>query len=467
MMKKLFLLSPPYVKDYMRNARCDFVSNSGSQWYPLWLGYCGALLESRGYEVTFIDAPAAGYDFAETERIFLQQKPDLLLIYSGQLSEESDCRFADRLLRQHRCEAIFVGPFFSINPEQTLGLSQEVRYGVSGEFEFPVLDFVEGGDPATIANFVVKDGEAVQRVAERPYLSGEELDTLPFVSDFFNRHLDLKWYRTPSEKFPYIDIMSGRGCCWGQCTYCLWVFSFIKGHTYNLRSLDNLLDEVAFIEEKMPHIRSLMIQDDTFPSGRAKEFAEGKMARGLQLPWSCYSRGNIDLEILQKMKQSGCLNLHVGFESGNPEILKNIKKGVDKERMTRFAHDAKAAGVHLHGDFAIGFPGESAQSIRETIDWACEIRPDTAQFQLMIPFPGTPMFDELKEKGWLKNGAPDFPELDWEEMERYAKQAYREFYLSWPYAKEVMKHPYELGVKKVNTYISAVPSIFWKRWTVR
>ena len=135
--------------------------------------------------------------------------------------------------------------------------------------------------------------------------------------------------------------------------------------------------------------------------------------------------------------------------------------------MTQFAHDAKKAGVNVHGDFAIGFPGETAETIRETIDWACDIRPDTVQFQLMIPFAGTPMYDQLKDKGWLKDGTPDFPELNWQEMEQWAKQAYREFYLSWPYAKEVIKHPYELGVKKTGTYISAVPSLFWKKWTVR
>ena len=466
-MRKVFLLSPPFVKDYMRNGRCDFVSNSGTQWYPLWLGYCGALLEKHGYEIRFIDGPASGMGFDETEREFLEFEPDLLIMYTGQLSEDSDVQFADKLLDKHSCEALFVGPFFSINPEQSLKKSRRVKYGVTGEFEFPVKEFLEGGEPVEIANFVVKDGDEVVRVAERPYLDGETLDGMPFVSDFFNRHLDLSWYRTPSEKFPFIDLMTGRGCCWGQCTYCLWVFTFIKGHTYNMRSMENVLDEVEFIERRLPHVKSIMIQDDTFPSGQARSFSEGKLDRGLKLPWSCYSRGNINFEVLAKMKEANCLNLHVGFESGNPEILKAIKKGVSKDRMTTFAADAKRAGVHLHGDFAIGFPGETPETVQQTIDWACEIRPDTAQFQLMIPFPATPMHDELKEKGWLKDGAPDYPELDWAEMEKWAKKAYRQFYLSWPYAKEVMKHPHDLGLKKFGTYMSAVPSIFWKQWTVR
>jgi len=388
-------------------------------------------------------------------------------MYTGQLSEDSDAKFADRLLEKYSCESLFVGPFFSINPEQTLRKSKLVQYGVTGEFEYPVKEFLDGEDPKTIANFVIKDGEEISKNEERPYLDSETLDGIPFVSEFFARHIDFSWYRTPSEKYPYIDIMTGRGCVWGKCTYCLWVHSFVKGNTYQLRSIDNVLDEMEYIEKKIPKIKSIMIQDDTFPSGRAKQIAEGKIERNLSLPWSCYTRGNLKYDVLHKMKKSGCLNLHVGFESGNVGILNDIKKGVGKEEMTQFAHDAKKAGVHVHGDFAIGFPGETAETIRETIDWACDIRPDTVQFQLMIPFAGTPMYDQLKDKGWLKDGTPDFPELNWQEMEQWAKQAYREFYLSWPYAKEVIKHPYELGVKKTGTYISAVPSLFWKKWTVR
>ncbi|MBF0152941.1 MAG: radical SAM protein [Magnetococcales bacterium] len=464
---KVMVLSPPFVKDYMRNARCDFVSNSGTQWYPIWLGYCGALLEKQGYTVKLIDAPAAGLTHQETECLFLEFRPDLLVVYTGQLSEDNDVALTDRLLERHACQALFAGPFFSIAPQKTLAKSKKCVWGVTGEFEYPILDLLEGGDPASIANFVVREGEEVRSNPERPYLSGAVLDGFPFVSDFFNRHLNLSWYRTPSEKYPFIDIMTGRGCYWGKCTYCLWVHTFIRGQTYNVRSVDNIVEEVRFIQKHLPHVRSLMIQDDTLPAGRAGAFAEAKSAAGLDLPWSCYARGNIDRETLVTMQRSGCLNLHVGFESGNPEILRSIRKGVLKERMTRFAQDAKAAGIHIHGDFAIGFPGETPESIRETIDWACSMRPDTAQFQLMIPFPGTPFYQELVDKGWLKNGAPDYPEVDWVAMERWAKVAYREFYLSWPYLQEMLRHPYELGFKKAKIYLTALPAVFWKQWTVR
>jgi anaerobic magnesium-protoporphyrin IX monomethyl ester cyclase len=466
-MKKVFLLSPPYVKDYMRNARCDFVSNSGTQWYPIWLGMCGALLEREGYEVRFVDAPAAGLGFDQVEALFSAFAPDLLVMYTGKLSEDSDVAFADRLLAGWSCAAVFVGPFFSIAPEAVLAKSSQVRLGVYGEFEHALLELLGGADPRSIGNMLVRDGENVARNPPRPYLTGEELDALPMVSDFFSRNLDWRHYRTPSELYPFTDIMTGRGCVWGQCIYCLWVSSFIKGRRYNVRSLENVMEELEFIERKTPHMRSVMLQDDTFPAERAAAFAEMKMRRGIRLPWSCYARGDIDYDTLAAMKRSGCRNLHVGFESGSPEVLRTIRKGLTRERMTRFAEDARRAGVRIHGDFAIGFPGESRESVQDTVDWACSIRPHTAQFQIMIPFPGTPFWDMLQAEGWLKGQVPDYPDLSWEEMEALAKQAYRRFYLSLPYALEVLRHPVDQGGRKLRTYARAIPSIFWRKWNVR
>ena len=214
-------------------------------------------------------------------------------------------------------------------------------------------------------------------------------------------------------------------------------------------------------------IRTVMIQDDTLPGERAALFSEAKLRANIKLPWSAYSRGNLDFTTLKSMKESGCRNLHVGFETADNAILKVIRKGLTRERLTKFSHDSKRAGVRIHGDFAIGFPGETPRTIQNTIDWACEIRPHTAQFQLMIPFPGTPFHQLLLERNWLKDNAPDYPEVSWSEMEMYAKKAYRQFYLSLPYLFEVMKHPYELGFAKINTYMSAIPSIFWKKWQVR
>lgn len=451
----------------MRNARCDFVSLSATQWFPIWLGYCGCFLEKHGHNIKFVDSPAYGLNHDQTEAIFLEYKPDLLVVYTGTKSEDNDISFTERLIEKWDCSAILVGPYFSINPIKTLSKSTKLKLGVESEFELPILEFLEGKELKEIKNLIWRDGDEIRTNEKRPYLSGEELDGFPFVSDFFNRHLDFRYYRAPSEYHPFMDIMTGRGCQWGLCTYCLWVHSFIKGRTYNTRSIENVIDEFDFIEKHIPKIKSVMIQDDTFTTERARDFSEAKLKHGNRLIWSCYARGNMDYDTLKLMKQAGCRNLHVGFESGDPQVLRGIRKGITKEIMTKFAWDAKKAGLQIHGDFAIGFPGETPETINETVQWACQIRPHTAQFQLMIPFPGTPFYEELESKGWLKNGAPNYPEMSTKQLEEMAKKAYRSFYFSLPFLKSMMRHPYELFFSRFKTYCRAIPAVLWKRWDVR
>lgn len=464
---KVLLLSPPYLPGYMRNARCDFVSLSATQWFPIWLGYCGCLLEKYGYKVRLIDAPAYGLGNKRVEEMFFEYKPDLLIVYTGAKSEGSDIEFVDKLLAKYNCPAVLVGPYFSITPIDTLAKNKKISFGISGEFEYPVLELLEGKNPREIKNLLWREDGIIKKNEERQYLGTKELDSIPFVSDFFNRHLDYRFYRTPSEYHPFIDIMTGRGCVWGICTFCLWVHSFIKGRVYNVRSIENVLEELVFIETKLPHIKSVMIQDDTFPSNRAREFSEIKLRLGIKIPWSCYARGDIDYETLKLMKEAGCRNLHVGYESANNVILRKLKKGLTKEQMTKFTQDAKRVGLRIHGDFAIGFPEETEDTIKETIKWACELRPHTAQFQLMIPFKGTPFYNKLRDKGCLNNGAPDYPDLSKEKMEILAKKAYRSFYIGLSYLFQAVRYPREHILDHFKIIRRSIPSMFWRKWDVR
>lgn len=448
----------------MRNARCDFVSLSGTQWYPILLGYCGAWIEKCGYDVKLVDAPTYNLDHKATEKIVINYKPDWLVVYTGRISEDNDIAFADNLTEEIGCETVIVGPYASIQPEETLKKTRFVKRLVTGEFELPVQEIIEGKKNAEISNLIYKEGNEIIQNRESPYLNTEQLDQIPFLSRFFKKHLDIYKYKTISEPYPFMDIMTGRGCKWGLCTYCLWVNTYIKGSTYNCRSIGNVIEELQFISKEMPEVRSVMLQDDTLTEERAMEFCEAKLKANIKLPWSCYTRGNMSYDVLKLMKKANCLNLHVGFESANQDILKGIKKGLTKEKLTQFASDTKKARLRIHGDFAIGFPGETKESVNETINWACQIRPHTVQFQLMIPFPGTPFYTELKEKGWIKDGSPDYPEISKEGLEDLTKKAYRKFYISLPFAKQVFMHPCKLLFSRIGTYYRAIPAIFWKRY---
>jgi len=462
---RVLLLSPPFVPEYMRNARCDFVSLSATQWYPLLLGYCGAYLEGEGHEVRLVDAPAAYLSHDATRAIVRDARPDLLVLYTGRLSEENDIEFADPLVEELGCDAVIVGPFAAVDPEATLARSRAIDKLLVGEFEHPVGELAAGASPVEVANLVYKKDGEIARNPVRPFLTTKQLDAIPFVSRFFSSHLDVRRYKTPSEHYPFIDLLTGRGCCWGRCTYCLWVHTYVTGPTYNVRSMANVIEEFRVIERELPHIRSAMIQDDTFAEERAREFAEAKLAAGIRIPWSCYARGNMSYETLEVMKRAGCLNLHVGYESGDPEVLERIRKGVTVDRMTRFTEDAKRAGLRIHGDFAVGFPGETPESFEKTIQWAKRLEPYTAQFQIMIPFPGTPYHAMMAQNGWLnERGEPDMPQFPNERIRAMAKRAYRAFYLSPAYAWKCLCHPHDRVILRLKTMCRAIPAMFWRRW---
>ena len=464
---RILLLSPPFKKEYMRNARCDFVSLSATQWYPILLGYCGAYLEGRGHTVRFVDAPAHYLTHEDTRKIVHDYKPELLVLYTGSMSEENDLEFADSLLKETGCDCVVVGPYASINPEKTLSRSRTVDKLIAGEFEAAVGEIAEGIPPKEIKNLLYKDGDDIVRNPMRDYMTGDALDDIPFVSRFFRDNVDVKRYKTPSELYPYMDIMTGRGCAWGMCTYCLWVHTFIKGKQYNVRSMENVIDEFRFIADEMPWIRSVMIQDDTFTEERARDFCEMKIAAGIRLPWSCYVKANMSAEVLALMKQAGCLNLHVGYESGSEKVLKKIRKGITLEQMEIFTKRANAAGLRIHADFAFGFPEETVEDAMKTIELACKLKPHTVQFQLMIPFAGTPYYEEMMANGWLNDdGQPDMPQFTNEDIRKMAKKAYRTFYFSRHYLTLSLRHPWENIFGRLKTIRRAIPALFWKRWSV-
>jgi radical SAM superfamily enzyme YgiQ (UPF0313 family) len=463
---RIALLSPPYVPEYMRNARCDFVSLSAAQWYPILLGYCGVTLEGRGHEARLIDAPAHGLDHEATARLLRELRPELLVLYTGRMSEENDLAFGNRVVAETGCDAVIVGPFASIDPVRTLSAAGRITKLVVREFDAAVAELADGRPPEEIGNLVRRTpAGACESNPLRPCLSGADLDALPFVSRFFARELDLSRYRVPSEPFPYLDILTGRGCQWGRCTYCLWVHTFIPGSAYQVRSVENVVEEFRAIATELPQVRSVMLQDDTFTEARAAAFSEAKLAAGIRLPWSCYSRGNLGLDTLRLMKRAGCRNLHVGYESGDDEVLRRIRKGVTVERMTKFTDDAHRAGLRIHGDFAFGFPGETPEKALRTIAWACRLDPYTAQFQLLIPFPGTACHAEMREHGWLnERGEPDLPGFPNEEIREMAKRAYRRFYFRGAYYRRCLLHPHDLVFSRLKTIRRAIPAIFWQRW---
>jgi hypothetical protein len=406
--KRIALVSFMYKPGYMKNARCDFVSWSGTQWYPIQLGYLAAFLTGKGYDVKIIDAQAYSISTEKVVKDINAFKPHNIVIYAGGDSFEEDMILWD-FLDNNVTDTVLAGPFYALNAD---------KYrvpGIQGELEDGVLDWLEG-------KIKVDD----KPVVGSP-LTTEQLDAMPFVSDIFMEQLNPKFYRTPSEKWPFVDIMTGRGCIYGKCTYCVWPKVYKSGYT--ARSMENVIEEIKKID-RLGFYKSIMIQDDTFPTNRIEEFCYMKAVNRIKIPWSCLVRANLGTHTLNLMKVANCMNLHVGYESGCDKTLERVKKGISKEQMYDFTIKAKKAKLRIHGDFMIGID-KSEKEIKETIDWACKLNPDTAQFQIYIPYDNNEQCEVSPER-----------------LRQLARYAYRKFY-SRPVAwKEVIKQVTKPSVLK-------------------
>ena len=200
---------------------------------------------------------------------------------------------------------------------------------------------------------------------------------------------------------PFVSLYSTRGCP-AQCTFCLWPQT-LSGHAWRKRSTDDVAAEMANAKKLFPQVKEFFFDDDTFNIQKARTIELCEKLKPLGLTWSCTSRVTTDYETLKAMKEAGCRLLIVGYESGDAQILKNIKKGATVQRALDFTRDCHKLGLVIHGDFILGLPGETAASIRNTIEFAKRLDCETIQVSMAHAFPGTELYDFAKEKGYITN----------------------------------------------------------------
>jgi radical SAM superfamily enzyme YgiQ (UPF0313 family) len=417
---KILLLNPMYKKGYIHSARWDGLTISGSNWYPIFLSYCTGLLEKNGFECKLIDAEADDLTDYDLYKIAKDFKPDFTVIYVSEEGLEFNIKLTEKI-KALKSKIIFVGPWCSIPTVQKK--SRKIAdYIINGEFEFAVLDIINGKRKGKLIN----SGR----------LTNEQLKKLPRVTQVYSKHLNLKNYKIGSLHHPFVDLFSGRKCYWGKCIFCLWPHTILKEGGYVSRDIEDVLDEIEWAVNNL-QIKEIFIQDDSPPFWRCKQIAEGLLKRGIKIQWSTYARGDLTLtpEILKLMRKSGCHCLHVGYESGSDKILKNINKGLTKSDLETFTKWCNEAGVDVHADFMIGLPGETEDTIKETIEWAKRLNVLTYQFSTPKVYPCTPYYDYTKS-----NGHP----MSLEDTEKWSKRAMKECYFSFNFFIRILNRPYEI-----------------------
>ncbi len=462
-------INPPFLPRYSRESRSPAVAKSGTLYYPMWLAYAVGLLEKHGHEVLFIDAPAAGLSFEETVSRVAAFAPSLAVVDTSTPSIYSDVAAACGL--KERIPGLFtvlVGAHVSALPEETLGLNTALDAVAYGEYEATllhlagVLTSVGASGLADVPGIAFRDkAGSIFKNGPREYIA--DLDQLPPVSAVYKKHLSIEPYFYGHSRHPIVVIMTGRGCPF-HCTYCV-VPQVLQGHRYRRRSVTNVVEEFVFIRDNFPHAKEIMIEDDTLTadSKRCRELSHALIeAHATGIPWSATSRADVDFETMAEMKKAGCRLFCVGFESGDQEILDNIKKGTNVDGIRRFMKDARRARILIHGCFMVGNRGETRSTLEKTLRFAKELSPDTAQFYPIMVYPGTSDYHYFKERGWivtedfrkwlteegLHSSVVSNPELPYETLVDFCDRARREFYLRPGYVAgkgvQALLHPGEL-----------------------
>jgi hopanoid biosynthesis associated radical SAM protein HpnJ len=381
-----------------------------------------------------VDAPPHKISIERT--VAMAGEFELLVLFTSTPGFHVDVRMAEMMKDANpRLRVAFVGPPVTVEPEKCLGATKAIDFVVRREFDHQIVDYARGKALADIPGVSYRKNGGFEHNPEGGYI--ENLDALPWVTKVYKRDLDVTRYNVPFLLNPFMSFYTSRGCP-AMCTFCLWPQTH-SGHRWRLRSTDDVAAEVRWAREAFPNVKEIFFDDDTFNYQKARTVELCRKLKPLNFTWSCTSRVTTDYETLKAMKEAGCRLLIVGYESGDPQILKNIKKGATLDMAQRFTADCKRLGLVIHGDYIVGLPGETRESVRRTIDFAKRLDTETIQVSIAHPYPGTEFYDYARKNDLITidsmtdeagHQLPNirYPGLDRAELVDWVEKFYGEYY---------------------------------------
>lgn len=403
---KITFLNPPFLKNFSRPQRSPAVTKSGTLYYPMWLAYAAGYAEKAGNEIDFIDAPADDLSPDQVTTRLKDFAPVLVVVETSTPSIYADVSFCEQIKNVlPNSFVLLVGTHVSALPVESLQLGQHIDAAAVGEYDLTIKETADalknGADLKKVKGLCLR-GEA------SPFLTGKrelftELDDLPFVSNIYKRFLNIKKYFNPNALFPMVTITTTRGCP-HQCTFCVYPQTMM-GHKLRTRSIKNVVDELEFIVSSFPEVKSIFFEDDTFPANKLRciEICEEIIRRNIRISWTANARAELDYETMRVMKKSGCRCLCVGFESGSQKLLDNIKKKLTVAKVADFMEAAGRAGLLIHGCFIVGHPGETHDTMEETLRLALKLKLESVQFYPVMIYPGTEAYKWYEEKNLINS----------------------------------------------------------------
>lgn len=431
-MEKVVILYPPTVI----KGRYNQVS-TGHEVAPQPLLYLGAVLRANGYQCELLDANALGLSLEETADRIVALKPTVVGISSPTMLISTSAQICSLIkTKDSDIMTIVGGPHITVVPQETMFKFKDIDIGVLGEGEETLLDLLANKHSlGNVKGIAYRMKEKIIQTEPRPYL--KDLDSLPLPAwDMLGSFPKL--YQQSSariDRLPNVSLITSRGCPF-KCAFCA---RNVFGNVVRAHSVGYVLAMLKHLK-KHYKIRSVSFEDENFTAikPRLREFCLKMIDEKLNITWDCASHINsVDEDMLKLMKKAGCWQINYGLESGSQRILDFINKGLILDRTKNVLSLTRKAKIQTKGYFIIGLPGESLETIQETIDFAKQSDLDIFQMSFMSPFPGTQLYDAAGQYGefnkdWDNTNiwTPLFIPfgLTREVLENESKRAYREFY---------------------------------------
>jgi anaerobic magnesium-protoporphyrin IX monomethyl ester cyclase len=402
----------------------------------LGLAYLGGILEKHNYPVDVIDCHVLAISYEDFRSEIAKRKPDIVGLSSTTLTYKTALKLA-KIAKEElpKCLVLIGGSHVTFWDDKALNECSALDVIVRKEGEYTLLELVQKVEAGESFDDVLgityrKNGKII-RTPDRPYI--EDLDSLPFPA----RHL---WPIERLRKFEdMLYLIASRGCVF-WCEFCATVR--MHGRKFRMRSPKNIADELEFLY-KTYGVTNFTFCDDAFTvePARIEELCRLIMERNLKIKWNCGTRVDmLTRELLVKMRDAGCISVWSGVESGTQKVLDAMHKGITIEQTMRVYQWLRELGLKPAPNVILGFPGETKESAWETIKFVEKISPDEVGFyNIATPFPGTPLYDSVKEKGWLRvtdfdqydTATPIFetPWLTMKELKQVREDAFHHFYM--------------------------------------
>ncbi len=449
-MKTLFLNPPSFEGfDGGAGARYQARREIKSFWYPDWLAQAAALIEGS----RLVDAPPD--DLTVQDVVEIAADYDLAILYTSTPSFAGDAKIAESIKEANDSIKIgFVGPHVTVLPEESLQNAPAVDFVVRREFDYAVRDIAAGRKLSEVDGVSYREGGSVRHNRLPDLIT--DLDALPSVLDVYKRDLTIENYYNGYLLHPYLSLYTGRGCT-HYCSFCLWPQT-VSSRKFRTRSPESVYREFAQAKEYFPQVKEFFVNDDTFTANRPRAEEIARKFKPLSITWAANAAADVPYETLKVLKDCGLRILVVGYESGSDVILRNIRKGVTTDMARRFTDDCKKLGIDVHGCFILGLPGETKETIEETIRYACEIDPDMLQVSVAAPYPGTEFYKQAVDNNWLsptdllnsegiQECVLNYPGLSPADITTSVGRFYRRFYtrpqVLYRIGRKMMRDPHE------------------------